>query len=85
MNPDRCNQAISPAVGGSCAACGRAVPPFPGVTALDELEILEHIRNARTVSAIEHLRNVSGVDLAECRWMIEHMYALAGLPGFERR
>jgi hypothetical protein len=79
---DRCDRTLSPISGGSCPACGRSLPAFPGVSDAHELELLDYIRNSRTVTATKRLREISGADLEACMWMVEHMYARAGLRGF---
>jgi hypothetical protein len=79
-NPSACQRNLSPRRGGTCANCGRTVWPFEGVTADVEAQLIAHIRSGNTVAAIKFLRSVSGRDLVDAKWMIEHMYGTAGIP-----
>jgi hypothetical protein len=45
-----------------------------------EAQLIAYIRSGHTVSAIKLLRSISGRDLADANWMIEHMYGAAGIP-----
>jgi hypothetical protein len=79
-NPSACERNLSPQLGGTCINCGRTVWPFDGVTADVEAQLVAHIRSGYTVEAIKLLRSVSGRDLVDAKWMIEHMYGTAGIP-----
>jgi len=77
---DACDLKLSPLRGGTCAHCGRTVKPFAGVNADIEAQLITHIRSGHTIDAIKLLRAVSGRDLVDAKWMIEHMYGTAGIP-----
>jgi hypothetical protein len=79
-NPSACERNLSPRRGGTCSNCGRTVWPFGGVTADLEAQLIAHIRGGHTVNAIKLLRSISGRDLIDAKWMIEHMYGTAGIP-----
>jgi hypothetical protein len=79
-NPSACERNLSPQRGGTCANCGRTVWPFEGVTADVEVQLIAQIRTGNTVAAIKLLRSVSGRELVDAKWMIEHMYGTAGIP-----
>jgi hypothetical protein len=79
-NVSACERNLSPQRGGTCSNCGRTVWPFEGVTADVEAQLIAHIRSGHTVTAIKLLRSVSGRDLVDSKWMIEHMYGTAGIP-----
>jgi hypothetical protein len=79
-NPSACERNLSPQRGGTCSNCGRTVWPFGGVTPDVEAQLIAYIRSGHTVSAIKLLRSISGRDLADANWMIEHMYGAAGIP-----
>lgn len=74
-----CDLNFSPQRGGTCARCGRTVWPFAGVSADIEAQLIAHIRSGHTIDAIKLLRSVSGRDLVDAKWMIEHMYGTAGI------
>jgi len=78
-DPTKCELNLSPRQGGTCANCGRTVWPFDGVTVDVEAQLIDEIRGGHTVSAIKLLRSVSGRDLVDAKWMIEHMYGTAGI------
>lgn len=78
--PGACERNLSPQRGGTCSNCGRTVCPFEGVTADVEDQLKTQIRSGNTVAAIKLLRAVSGRDLVDAKWMIEHMYGTAGIP-----
>ena len=50
------------------------------MTADVEAQLIALIRAGHTVNAIKLLRLVSGRDLVDAKWMIEHMYGTAGIP-----
>jgi len=50
------------------------------VTAAVEAQLIAQIRIGHTVEAIKLLLSVSGRDLVDAKWMIEHMYGTAGIP-----
>jgi hypothetical protein len=79
-NPSACERNLSPQRGGTCSNCGRTVWPFEEVTADVEAQLIAHIRSGHTVNAIKLLRSISGQDLVDTKWMIEHMYGTAGIP-----
>lgn len=79
-DPSACERNLSPQGGGTCANCGRTVWPFEGVTTDVEARLIAHIRTGHTIAAIKLLRSVSGRDLVDAKWMIEHMYGTAGIP-----
>jgi hypothetical protein len=64
-----------------CPSCRRSIVSFQGVDEGVEAELVEYIRSGQTVSAIKRLREVSGRGLDDSRWMIQHMYGLAGVAG----
>jgi ribosomal protein L7/L12 len=54
--------------------------PFEGVTADVEAQLIAYICSGHTVNAIKLLRSISGQDLVDAKWMIEHLYGTAGIP-----
>jgi hypothetical protein len=79
-NPNACERNLSPQVGGTCINCRSTVWSFDRVTADVEAQLIAHIRTGHTVDAIRLLGSVSGRDLVDAKWMIEHMYGTAGIP-----
>ncbi len=77
---EACQRDMSPQQGAICANCCRTVWPFVGVTADVEAQLIAHIRSGHTIAAIRLLRSVSGRDLVDAKWIIEHMYGTAGIP-----
>jgi hypothetical protein len=77
---EACDRNLSPQHGGTCTNCRRTVWPFAAVTADVEAQLIAQIRTGHTVQAIKLLRSVSGRDLVDAKWMIEHMYGTAGIP-----
>jgi hypothetical protein len=70
----RCIGGYRPSVGGYCSRCGCELPLAPAATVHDESRLLELIGIGHTVEAIKYMHERFGLDLAQSKLAVEHMY-----------
>jgi len=70
----RCVGSYRPSVGGFCSGCSRELPRVAAATPDDEAALLGLIEASRTVEAIKYARERFGLELAESKLLVEHMY-----------
>src|SRR5690242_21422843 len=71
----RCIGGYRPSVGGYCSGCSRELPHVTAATPDEEAQLLGLIDASRTVDAIKYARERFGLELAQSKLLVEHMYS----------
>jgi hypothetical protein len=71
----RCIGGYRPSLGGYCSGCSRELPRVTAATPDEEAQLLGLIDASRTVDAIKYARERFGLELAQSKLLVEHMYS----------
>jgi predicted amidophosphoribosyltransferase len=71
---NRCIGGYRPSKGGFCPGCQNELPHLPQASAEDEEQALTLIRTGNTVAAIKYFHDHYGINLADSKLAVTHMY-----------